>query len=61
MFTCKGFCDWAMNRLGENSTWRGFVAMLMAAGIQLAPDLQAAIITAGFSVIGLINILRKKG
>ena len=49
-----------MERLGiainEPSTWRGVVYLLMALGIQISPELQGAIVTAGLSVAAALNI-----
>ncbi len=44
--------------LAQNSTWRGIIAIVTAAGVQIAPELQSAIITAGLGAIGLINVIR---
>lgn len=48
---------------GENSTWRGIILLLTALGVQLSPEQQAAIITSGLALVGLINVFRteKKG
>lgn len=51
--------DWILNRLSENSTWRGLILIATAAGAQLNPDQQAAIIAAGLALCGLINVFRK--
>ena len=52
-----------MNRLGiainEPSTWRGVVYLMMAFGIQVSPELQGAIVTAGLSVAAAIGIFVK--
>lgn len=50
---------WALARLSENSTYRGIIALAAALGIQLDPDMQAAIISAALALIGLINVVRK--
>ena len=48
-----------MERLGiainEPSTWRGVVYLLMALGIQISPELQGAIVTAGLSVAAALG------
>jgi hypothetical protein len=53
-----------MNRiiraLGQESTWRGMIAIAMACGITLEPDLQNAILTVGLALIGAINIGKDK-
>lgn len=45
--------------LNEPSTWRGFCYLLIALGIQISPDLQGAIVTAGMSVAAAIGIFVK--
>ena len=49
---------WIMDRLGENSTWRGIVGLLTAAGVALKPDQADKIIAAGIAIVGVINIFR---
>lgn len=51
--------DWIVNRLSENSTWRGIILIVTAAGVGLNPEQQNAIIVAGLAIVGLINVLRK--
>jgi hypothetical protein len=46
-------------RLSENSTWRGLILVATALGVKLEPELQNQIVTAGLSLVGLINIVRK--
>lgn len=48
-----------LSRLTENSTWRGLILVATALGLKLDPQHQEAIIAAGLSLVGLINILRK--
>jgi hypothetical protein len=50
----------ALNRLSENSTWRGLILLATALGLKIDPELQTQILTAGLSLIGIINIIRKK-
>ena len=45
--------------LNEPSTWRGLVYLLIALGIQISPELQGAIVTAGLSVAAAIGIFVK--
>lgn len=52
--------DWLMTRLLEPSTWRGLTALLTSAGIVLSPEQASAIIAAGLTVIGLINVFRRE-
>jgi hypothetical protein len=49
----------ALERLSENSTWRGLILVATALGVQLDPELQNAILAAGLGLIGLINVIRK--
>ncbi|MCE5328151.1 MAG: hypothetical protein LLG01_17220 [Planctomycetaceae bacterium] len=51
--------SWAIDRLSENSTYRGLIALAAACGIQIAPDLQAALLSLALALIGLINVIRK--
>lgn len=51
--------DWLLDRFSENSTWRGAIALLTAAGVTLQPDMANAIIAVGLGVIGIINVLRQ--
>ena len=46
--------------LGESSTWRGIIFILTAVGVQLDPDQQAAIISAGLAFSGLIGVFFKR-
>jgi len=49
--------QYIIDRLKEASTWRGIVALITAAGVALTPEQQAAIVSAGLAVIGLIGVL----
>ena len=46
--------------LGEASTWRGIIFILTAVGVQLDPDQQAAIISAGLAMSGLLGVFFKR-
>jgi hypothetical protein len=48
-----------LDRLSENSTWRGLILIATAAGLKLDPELQNAILAAGLGAVGLINVIRK--
>jgi hypothetical protein len=48
-----------IERLSENSTWRGVILVVTALGLRLEPELQNQIVAAGLSLVGLINIIRK--
>lgn len=48
-----------LERLTENSTWRGLILLGTALGIRLEPELQTQIIAAGLALVGAINVIRK--
>jgi len=48
-----------MNRLTQESTWRGIILVMTAFGVQLAPELIEAIIAVGLALVGAINIIKK--
>jgi hypothetical protein len=48
-----------LQRLSENSTWRGIILVATALGVKLDPELQNQILAAGLGLVGLINVLRK--
>lgn len=48
-----------IDRLSENSTWRGIILVATAVGVKLDPELQESIIAAGLGLVGLINVIRK--
>ena len=48
-----------LDKLSENSTWRGLILLATAAGVNLEPDLQNQIVAAGLGLVGLINVIRK--
>lgn len=47
------------DRLKQESTWRGLIQLAIACGIGISPDQATAIIAAGVSIIGAINVLKK--
>lgn len=51
--------NYLLDRLGENSTWRGITLFLTAAGIAITPEHANAITALGLGVVGVINIFRK--
>ena len=55
----KLFIGWILDRLSENSTWRGILLTATAAGIYLKPDQAASITATGLAVVGLINVFRQ--
>jgi hypothetical protein len=52
--------NWLLNRLKEESSWRGIVLLVTALGVKLDPERGEAIIALGLAVVGLINVLRKE-
>ena len=45
-------------RFGQERTWRGIITVLTAIGVGVRPELAEAIVAAGLSLVGLINILK---
>jgi len=48
-----------LDRLSENSTWRGLILVAVALGVKLEPEMQNQIIAAGLGLVGAINVFRK--
>jgi hypothetical protein len=48
-----------ISRLSEASTWRGLALLATALGVQIAPEIQDAIIKAGIAVAGLVGVVTK--
>jgi len=48
-----------LNRLKQESTWRGLIVVATLVGAKLQPEQIEAIVTAGVSLIAAINILKK--
>lgn len=48
-----------LDKLSENSTWRGLILVATALGVKLDPSLQESILAAGLAAVGLINVIRK--
>ena len=44
-------------RLKEASTWRGIALLLTALGVQVAPEVQEAVISVGIAVAGAVGVL----
>jgi hypothetical protein len=55
----KNIINVIIERLTENSTWRGLILIATAAGLRLEPELQSQIIASGLALVGLINVIRK--
>ena len=47
-----------LDRLSENSTWRGLILVAVALGVKLEPEMQNQIIAAGLGLVGAINVFR---
>ena len=56
----KNLIGWALDRLKEQSTWKGIFLMLTAVGVTLKPDQIAAITGTGLAIVGLINVLHNE-
>ena len=52
--------NWLIARLGESSTWRGFIWLLTFAGLTLKPEQSEAIIAAGIALAGLLGVFLKE-
>jgi hypothetical protein len=55
----KNVINVLINKLSENSTWRGLILIATAVGVKIEPQLQEAILIAGLGLVGLINVIRK--
>lgn len=51
--------NWILDRLKEQSTWRGIILLATGLGVKLEPDMADAIIALGLAAVGVINIVRK--
>jgi hypothetical protein len=55
----KNILNVIIERLGENSTWRGLILLGTAVGLRVHPELANQIVASGLSLVGLINVIRK--
>lgn len=55
----KNTLELILEKLSENSTWRGLILLGTALGVKIQPELQESIIVAGLGLVGLINVVRK--
>lgn len=55
----KNLLNTLLEKLSENSTWRGLILIATAVGVKIEPELQESIIVAGLGLVGLINVVRK--
>ena len=51
--------QYILDRAKEPSTWRGAVFLLTSLGLNIAPELSNAILTAGVSLAGLLGVVTK--
>lgn len=51
--------NYILDRLGENSTWRGLILFVTGIGITLKPEQAAKITAIGLGVVGIINMFRQ--
>jgi uncharacterized membrane protein len=49
-----------LEKLKQESTWRGIIAIAAAFGIQAEPELTNAIVTVALALIGSINVIKDK-
>lgn len=49
-----------LNRLKEESTWRGLITLSALAGITISPEQTEAIVTAGVAVISAVWIFKSE-
>ena len=52
--------QYILERFNETSTWRGAISLITGLGVKIRPDLAESIISAGFALMGIINVLRKE-
>jgi hypothetical protein len=52
--------SYILARAAETSTWRGAIMLLTAIGVHLDPSQSDAVIAAGLSLVGIINVFRKE-
>lgn len=44
----------------QPSTWRGLIAVLTGLGVAISPELAEALIVAGVSAIGVVEVVRNE-
>lgn len=47
-----------LQKLSQESTWRGIITVVSGFGIVIKPDLAEAIIALALGLVGIINILK---
>lgn len=54
------YLDTFVERLAQESTWRGITAMLTGLGVVIEPQKAESIIAIGLFIIGTINVAKNK-
>ena len=49
-----------LDRLTENSTWRGLILLATSLGMAIQPDYHEHIIALGIALVGIINVIRRE-
>jgi hypothetical protein len=49
-----------LERLKEQSTWRGIIFLATSFGLTIHPEYQEHIIAIGIGLVGIINVFRKE-
>lgn len=49
--------NYILARAKEPSTWRGFILLLTAAGVPIAPAMADAIVATGLALAGLVGVV----
>jgi len=49
-----------IEKLKEESTWRGIIALATSLGITIQPEMINIIVSLGIGLIGLINVIKKQ-
>ena len=48
-----------LEKLSQESTWRGLIAIAAGFGVQISPEFTNQIIPAALGLIGFINVIKK--
>lgn len=51
--------NYLLQRAQEPSSWRGLALLATAVGVNIAPEMLNAIVTAGLGIAGLIGVVTK--
>jgi hypothetical protein len=55
----KQALSFILDKLSENSTWRGIILTLTGLGVGIEPENGLKIMAAGVGIVGVINIFRQ--